>query len=91
MSAGNGQAVPSLEDSIRAVIREPEARKAFREKWPMYDTLQLAAALGKLDQDIEEFEQAIIKCQGQKREWRDLLAECKRRDIALSTMGIRDA
>jgi cytochrome c peroxidase len=91
MSEGNGQAVLSVEDAVRAAIPSPEARKAFREKWPMYDADELAASIAKIDDDIEQFEEAIIKANGQKRQWKELLAECKRRDTVLATMKVRDA
>ena len=91
MSKANGAQVLSLEDSIRQLLPETADRKAFRAKWPMYDTAVLAESITKIDADIEAFEDAIMKAQTQKIEWRGLLAECRRRDIALAMMRQRDA
>jgi len=91
MSQGNGQAMMSLEDSIRSIIRDPEGRKAFRERWPMYDAAELEKSISKIDDDIEQFEEAIIKANAQKRQWKELLGECKRRDGILAGLRERDA
>ncbi len=91
MNGSNGQAPVSVEDAVRQIIRDPEERKAFRERWPMYDAAELTKAIDKIDDDIQKFEEAIIKSHAQKRHWAELLGECKRRDTALSTMRIRDA
>jgi hypothetical protein len=91
MNGSNGQAPLSVEDSVRQIIRDPEQRKEFRQRWPMYDAAELEKAIGKIDDDIQKFEEAIIKAHAQKRQWNELLGECKRRDTALSTMRVRDA
>lgn len=91
MSKSNGQAVLSLEDSIREIIREPADRKAFRLRWPMYDVQKLTESISSIEDDIVEFENAIIKANAQKRQWTELIGECQRRDTALATLRERSA
>jgi len=89
MSETNGHAEISLEDQVRAILRTPEERQAFREKWPMYDADQLKAAVAQADKDIAHFEEAIQKAQRVKREWTALIAQCEKRDLALSAIATK--
>jgi septal ring factor EnvC (AmiA/AmiB activator) len=86
MPATNGHATLSLEDSVRAILRTPEERQAFREKWPMYETAKLKAEIEKADSDIAQFEAAIQKAQRYKRECKDLIDQCEKRDNVLKQM-----
>ena len=87
MTHGNGQTAMSLEDTIRHIIRDPEHRKAFRERYPTYDTNALKKEITKCDQDIAQFEGAILKAQRYKRECEDLIRQCKKRDTALEALS----
>ncbi len=77
----------SLEDTIRHIIRDPEHRKAFREKYPTYDTKALLAEIEKCDADVQAFEEAIVKAQRYKRECEDLIKQCRKRDTALEALS----
>jgi len=87
MSQGNGQTCLSLEDSVRQIIRDPQHRKAFRDRWPMYDAKKLAQEIVKADADILAFEGAIQKAQRYKRECQDLIKQCRHRDDALQELS----
>lgn len=94
MSQVNGHAKPvptSVEDAVRQAIRDPEQRKAFRDKYPSYDAAKLREEIAKADQDIEQFEAAIVKAQRYKRECEDLIRQCDRRDQVLKEMRERNA
>lgn len=84
---GNGQTSMSLEDSIRKIIREPEHRKAFRDRYPMYDVDMLRKEMEKCDADVLQFEEAILKAQRYKRECEDLIKQCRKRDVALEALS----
>ena len=77
----------SLEDSIRQIIRDPQHRKAFREKYPAYDADMLRKEMEKCDADVLQFEEAIVKAQRYKRECEDLIKQCRRRDVALEALS----
>lgn len=91
MSAGNGQTPAfqplSVEDAVRHAIRDPAQRKAFREKYPAYDTKKLREELVKCDADVLAFEEAIVKAQRYKRECEDLIKQCEKRDVALKALS----
>jgi len=87
MIGSNGQGTMSLEDTIRRIIREPEHRKAFRDRWPMYDTKKLKEEIEKCDNDVVAFEEAIVKAQRYKRECEDLVKQCEKRDVALEALS----
>jgi predicted RNase H-like nuclease (RuvC/YqgF family) len=76
----------SVEDAVRKAISDPEGRKAFRSRWPMYDVAQLKAEIVKCDKDVEAFEEAIIKALQNKRELEHLIKQCEKRDEALNHM-----
>jgi hypothetical protein len=76
----------SIEDAVRRAIRSPDDRKAFRERWPMYDADALRREIDKCDADVVTFEDAITKVLKNKRELQALLRECDRRDAALAEM-----
>lgn len=83
----NGQTTPtSVEDAVRQLFRDADQRKAFREKWPMYETAKLKEEIEKCDSDIQQFEEAIQKAQRYKRQCQDLLDQCEKRDNVLSNM-----
>lgn len=84
---GNGQTEMSLEDSIRHIIRDPEHRKAFRERYPSYDANALREEMLKCDADVLAFEAAIVKAQRYKRECENLIKQCEKRDIALEALS----
>jgi len=81
----------SLEDTIRHIIRDPEHRKAFRERYPAYDTNKLREEIGKCDADVLAFEEAIVKAQRYKRECEDLIKQCEKRDVALEALSQSNA
>jgi hypothetical protein len=86
MSKVNGHTPPattSVEDAVRQAIRDPEQRKAFRERYPSYDTKKLREEITKCDADVLAFEEAIVKAQRYKRECQDLIKQCEKRDSAL--------
>lgn len=87
MTTGNGQTAMSLEDTIRHIIRDPEHRKAFRERYPTYDAKALREEINKCDADVLQFEEAIVKAQRYKRECEDLIKQCEKRDIALEALS----
>lgn len=84
---GNGQTEMSLEDTIRHIIRDPEHRKAFRERYPTYNAKALQAEIEKCDADVLAFEEAIVKAQRYKRECEDLIKQCHKRDVALEALS----
>jgi hypothetical protein len=88
---GNGQtpvtAPVSVEDAVRRAIRDPEQRKAFRAKYPAYDTAKLREEMLKCDADVLAFEEAIVKAQRYKRECEDLIKQCEKRDVALKALS----
>ena len=85
---GNTPSAPtSVEDAVRRAIRDPEQRKAFRERYPSYDTGKLRAEIEKCDADVVAFEEAIIKAQRYKRECQDLIKQCEKRDHALAELS----
>ena len=89
---GHSPAAPiSVEDAVRRAIRDPEQRKAFRERYPSYDTDKLAEEITKCDADVIAFEEAITKAQRYKRECQDLIKQCQKRDAALKELGKDDA
>ncbi len=87
MRQGNGQSSMSLEDTIRHIIKEPEHRKAFRDRYPMYDVKKLEQEMLNCDKDVASFEEAILKAQRYKRECEALIQQCRKRDIALEALS----
>jgi len=89
MSQVNGHAPPattSVEDAVRQAIHDPVQRKAFRERYPSYDTKKLREEIEKCDKDVLAFEEAITKAQRYKRECQDLVKQCEKRDNALAEL-----
>lgn len=85
---GHAPAPPtSVEDAVRQAIRDPAQRKAFRERYPTYDTAKLHEEIKKCDADVLAFEEAIIKAQRYKRECQDLIKQCEKRDVALAELS----
>ena len=85
---GHAPAAPtSVEDAVRKAIRDPEQRKAFRERYPSYDTGKLAEEIKKCDADVIAFEEAITKAHRYKRECQDLIKQCEKRDSALAELS----
>lgn len=76
----------SVEDAVRKAIGDPEGRKAFRSRWPMYDVDHLKAEIVKCDKDVEAFEEAIVKALQNKRNLEHLIRECEKRDEVLNHM-----
>ena len=81
----------SVEDAIRQIISDPAHRKAFREKYPAYDTDKLREEILKCDADVLAFEEAILKAQRYKRECEDLIKQCQKRDVALEALSLSSA
>ena len=89
MSQLNGQAPAaptSVEDAVRQAIRDAVQRKAFRDRYPAYDTGKLREEITKCDADVLAFEEAIVKAQRYKRECEGLIKQCEKRDYALEEL-----